>query len=262
MSVLQLENVSVHAGRKELLCDVSLTLTPGDRVVLVGPNGAGKTTLLRAALGLVPVARGRATLDGRELRSIPPSERARALGWLPQHQPVTEPLGVIDVVAAARYRFAEPREASERAALAALARVRGAELARARITELSGGERQRVAIAALLAQEPELLLLDEPASHLDPAQQLEVYRLIGELARAGLGILLVTHDVNLIAELGASDGIQVVGLARGRCAFRAPFGASDLPAQLGALFGVRFVALAHAGRRILLPDPAPLDPGT
>jgi iron complex transport system ATP-binding protein len=253
MSVLRLENVSVHAGKKELLRDVSLTLAPGDRLVLVGPNGAGKTTLLRAALGLVPTASGRATLDGRELRSIPPRERARALGWLPQHQAVTEPLGVIDVVAAARYRFAEPREASERAALAALARVRGAELARARI-------------AGLLAQEPELLLLDEPASHLDPAQQLEVYRLIGELARAGLGILLVTHDVNLIAELGAPEAIDVLGLAGGRSAFRSPFGAPDLPAQLGALFGVRFVALAHAGRRILLPDPVapelvPPDPG-
>src|SRR5690606_34747423 len=122
-------------------------------------------------------------------------------------------------------------------------------------TELSGGERQRVALATLLAQEPRIALLDEPASHLDPAQQVEAYRLIGELWRQGLGVLLVTHDVNLLGELGPAPDVHVVGLAGGRVAFRSNLAAADLPEQLGALFRIPFASLDHQGRRVLLPTP-------
>lgn len=257
--MLRLENVGVRIRGKQLLDAVSLELGPGQLTALVGPNGAGKTTLLRVAIGLTRPSSGRALLDGREVSDISARERAALVGWLPQHQAATEPLSVLEVVVAARYRFAEARVTSEHEACAALERVNARSLARAHVDELSGGERQRVHIAALLAQEPKVVLLDEPASHLDPAQQLEVYRLLGKLWEQGLGVLLVTHDVNLIDRIGDPARISVLGLSAGRRVFESRLGAPEFPRELGRLFGVRFASLEHQGRRVLLPEP--LEPG-
>lgn len=252
---LSFEDVSVQVRKRVILRELSFTLRAGERRVVIGQNGAGKTTLLRTALGLIAPSRGRVTLDGKEVTRLDPRERARRLGWLPQHSAVSEALNVVDVVASARYRFAESRGESERAALHALDRVAATGFVGSRITELSGGERQRVALATLLAQEPELLLLDEPASHLDPAQQLEVYALIGSLARSGLGILLVTHDVNLASELGPAEGTELIGIEHGRIAFQNTLAAPELPKQLSALFGIPFDGVQHRGRRLLLARP-------
>jgi iron complex transport system ATP-binding protein len=221
----------------------------------VGPNGAGKTTLLRAALGLITPSRGKVLLAGRDARSLKPRQRAAHVAWLPQHAGSSEPLSALEAVMAARYRFFEALGTSERAALRALERVGMAAHAAARITELSGGERQRVAVATLLAQEARVALLDEPANHLDPAQQLETYRLLGELWSEGTSILLVTHDLNLLSQLGATERVRVVGLAGGRVRFSASYDAASLPAELSQLFGVEFAALERAGRRVLLANP-------
>ncbi|HEY8945454.1 MAG TPA: ABC transporter ATP-binding protein [Polyangiaceae bacterium] len=255
MSSIVFERVGVRAGKRELLSEISLTLEPGRVLALVGPNGAGKTTLLRAALGLVRPSAGRIMMAGRDVRTLGPRERARWVAWLPQHQVVSEALSVEEVVAAARFRFAESRADSERHARAALERVGASSLVGARVNELSGGERQRVFMAALLAQEARLMLMDEPASHLDPAHQLEAYRLLGELWRAGIGVLLVTHDVNLMSQLGPPEGIEVLGLDRGRVSFRCDYSAGELPGRLSALFGLNFTAISHAGKRVLLPTP-------
>lgn len=254
-SSLSLQDVSVRVRGKQLLGGVSLELRPGQLLALVGPNGAGKTTLLRVAIGLTRPSAGRARLAGRDVCTMSARDRAALIGWLPQHQAVTEPLSVREVVVAARYRFREARRTSEARAQAALERVNARSLENARIDELSGGERQRVHLAALLAQEPKLILLDEPASHLDPAQQLDVYRLLGDLWQQGLGVLLVTHDVNLIDRIGDAERISVLGLAAGRSVFQSRLGAPEFPRDLGRLFGVRFRALAHEGRRLLVPEP-------
>ena len=195
---LELDRAHVELGRRSILRDVSLNLGPGDLHILIGPNGAGKTTLLRAALGIAPVRGGAIRLDGRPVGSWSGRERAARIGWLPQHEGVQEEVRVLDLVCAARFRFSEARSHSERRALAALSRVDASEFADRRFLQLSGGEQRRVAFAALLAQEAPLLLLDEPANHLDPAQQIEIYRLIGRLRLEGYGILCITHDLNLI----------------------------------------------------------------
>jgi iron complex transport system ATP-binding protein len=252
MSELELRGVSVRVQKRELVKDVSLKLEAGGFVALVGPNGAGKTTLLRAALGLVTPSTGQVLLAGQDVRHMKPKERADHVAWLPQHAGSSEPLSALEAVMAARYRFFEAQSASERAARLALERVGMGAHSAARITELSGGERQRIAVATLLAQAARVALLDEPANHLDPAQQLETYRLLGELWSEGMGILLVTHDLNLLSQLGAADRIQVVGLADGRVHFTSSYAAPNLPARLGELFGVEFAAIERAGRRMLL----------
>ena len=252
-SGLALHDVSIRAGERALVEHVSLTLEPGRFVALVGPNGAGKTTLLRAALGLVPLANGSVRVNGRELSSLDARARAAELAWLPQQSSPTEPLPAIEAVMAARYRFQETAVATRRAAERALERVGLAAHALTPITRLSGGERQRVAVAALLAQQAHLLLLDEPANHLDPAQQAEIYTLLGTLLADGAGILCVTHDVNLLAYV--QDSPRVLGLAGGAVRFDVDFHAAELPARLSELFGVRMLALPVGSRRVIVHAP-------
>jgi ABC-type cobalamin/Fe3+-siderophores transport system ATPase subunit len=156
-------------------------------------------------------------------------------------------------VAAARFRFRESHAASLREAARALARVGASAYADRRMTELSGGERQRVAFACLIAQEAQILLFDEPANHLDPAQQLEVYRLLGELWREGRSIVCINHDVNLLQQVGDAARLRIVGLRAGRLIFEAPLAEPTLPAQLGALFGLEMDALHGNGQRFIVP---------
>jgi iron complex transport system ATP-binding protein len=253
VSALAFSEVTVRAGKRTLLEAVSLTLEPGELLALLGPNGAGKTTLLRAALGLAPVASGNITLSG--VSSVTLSSRARAheLGWLPQEPLQAEPIPALEAVTAARYRFSESPAASRRAAEKMLDRVAMADRSAALLSELSGGERQRVAIAALLAQEARVLLLDEPANHLDPAQQADTYALIGGLAEAGAAVLCVTHDVNLLSHIGGTP--RVVGLKAGKKLLDTRYGDPDLTTELALLFDVPMRSVEAAGRRFILPVP-------
>jgi ABC-type cobalamin/Fe3+-siderophores transport system ATPase subunit len=250
---LRLEAVSVLARERTLLAGADLELGPGDFVALVGPNGAGKTTLLRAALGLVSPASGTVTVGEARLESLSLRERAAALAWLPQAAAPPDALAARDVVMAARYRFRETAAATRHAAEQALERVGLGERAGSPLTELSGGERQRIAIAALLAQEARFLLLDEPANHLDPAQQRETYALLGSLRASGVGILCVTHDVNLLNHVGPEP--RVVGLRRAAVRFELPHTAPELPARLSELFGLTMLALPVGTARLIVPAP-------
>jgi len=250
---LELRNIVVERGPRALLSDVSLCVEPGEFVALVGPNGAGKTTLFKTALALFRPERGEVLLDGAPLAEMSPRQRASHLSWLPQNATLEEPLSATEVVAASRYRFAESHETSRQAALAALARVGAGAYAERSVRDLSGGERQRVLLAALLAQAAPILLVDEPANHLDPAQQIEVYRLLGKLWLEGSSLLTITHDVNLLAHVNAGDRLRVVGLSEGRIAFEARFSDTALPDKLGDLFGVRMRALGEGRARVIVP---------
>ncbi|MCG8424843.1 MAG: ABC transporter ATP-binding protein [Proteobacteria bacterium] len=243
---LELSSVTVRAGSSVLLDEVSLRLDRGQFIALVGPNGAGKSLLIRTALGLLRPVSGEVTLAGRPVRALSGRQRAARLAWLPQEALPEDPLRSVEVVTAARFRFDEPLAESRRAAGVALAAVKAEKLSERLVSTLSGGERQRVALAATLTQEAPLLLLDEPANHLDPVQQMAMYQLIGSLWQEGHGVLCVTHDVNLLGHLAAGDALeqcQVVGLAAGKIRFRTSLRAAELPDRLSQLFGVRFIEL-------------------
>lgn len=254
-ALLEIDQAIVRVGGRTLLNGVSLRLPPGDFVAVVGPNGAGKTSLLRVALGLLWPETGRVSVNGRGLAALSPRERAGLMAWLPQRVQTSEPVTALERVAMARYRFRESYRRSMSEASAALARVGAQDFASRPITELSGGEQQRVAVAALLAQEAPLVLLDEPANFLDPAQQLELYTLVGRLWRSGLGILCVTHDINVLAhaaEQHEARQVRVVGMANGRVIFESLYDAPELGEQLSALFGVRMRAVTVDNRRIFV----------
>ncbi len=251
---LRLQNVTVRRRDRALLDQIDVTLEAGQLLALLGPNGAGKTTLLRTMLGLVSADSGQVRLGDALLGALSPRQRAAGIAWLPQHSTAAEELSALDVVRAARFRFDEPFGVTTREARKALTRVGVATVAERAFGTLSGGERQRVSLAGLLAQDAPILLVDEPANHLDPAQQIDVYRLLGELWREGRSVVCVTHDVNLLRHLGDAEHVRVVGVAQGQLRFECPLSAAQLPDQLGELFGVRMHALALGEARVLLPE--------
>jgi iron complex transport system ATP-binding protein len=251
---LELAGVTVRRRGRALLDHLSIRVESGQLLALVGPNGAGKTTLLRVMLGLVAPDGGSVSIDGAGAPSLTPRERAARVAWLPQHSQAAEELPAIEAVMAARFRFDEPLAHSEREARQVLERVGVLDVSSRPLGTLSGGERQRVALASLLAQGAPILLVDEPANHLDPAQQIDVYRLLGELWREGRSVVLVTHDVNLLRHLGSASAVRVAGIARGQLAFEHALDAAELPARLAELFGVRLRTLEIDGQRVLIPE--------
>jgi iron complex transport system ATP-binding protein len=255
MTLLRYRDLWVQRGRRELLREINLELRAGEIIALVGPNGAGKTTLLHTALGLVAPTRGYATLDDLDVRGMAPRQRAARVAWLPQILVANEPLKVHEAVATGRYRFGEAPRQSRGAALDALKRLDAVHLADRNVLQLSGGERQRVALATVIAQQSPLALLDEPANHLDPTQQIETYQLIGKLWQEGLGLLLVTHDVNLLSVLPNHEAVRVVGLRQGAVVLTSALDDRSLPNQLSDLFGMQMQALEHEGRRVIVPWP-------
>lgn len=255
--MLAFHDVEYRVGDATLLRGFSLSLHKGELVAIVGPNGSGKTTAVQLALGLKHPTRGRVTIEGIESRSLSARERAAHMAWLPQTNTLPEPIGVLEHVALARFRYRESHERSRQAALDALARVGASGLASRGLRELSGGERQRVALATALCQNAPFLLLDEPASALDPAAQIELHTLVGRLWKEGHGILCVTHDVNLLAFVqrgAAQNDLRVVGLKSGQKQFDAVYDAQDLDGHIASLYGLSVSSVSQRGRRVFIFD--------
>lgn len=202
-----LEFSGVTAGyRKEpVIRDLSLTLAAGDMAALIGPNGAGKTTLLRAITGRIAPTAGCVRLFGQDVAALPAVERARLVGVVPQDMETPMPFTVEEVVAmgrtAAISRWKPPAPADLKSVERAMAYTDVIDLRDRLFTELSGGERQRAVIAMVLAQQPRMILMDEPTSHLDMNHRLEVMQIVERLNREdGVTVLVVSHDLNLAAE--------------------------------------------------------------
>jgi iron complex transport system ATP-binding protein len=240
MNLLSFEKVTVPGRVRARLFELDLEIGLGECVFVLGPNGAGKSTLLRTALALEAPASGAVMLNGDSVFSLSPRERAARVAWLPQDRSFDPRLLSWEIVAAARFRFGESHEVARAAALQALKRVGADAFATCVARELSGGEQQRVKLACLLAQEAPLVLLDEPGNHLDPVQELEAYRLLGELWSSGLTLLCVTHDINLVSLVGAKERIRVLGLDAGRLSFDTRLSDVNLPEHLSRLFGAEF----------------------
>jgi iron complex transport system ATP-binding protein len=208
-----------YHGRR-VLRGVSLEVGSGQMVGLVGPNGAGKSTLVRLVSRVLEPARGRILLDGRELRTFSRGELARRVAVVPQAPLLPPAYPAIELVLLGRtphLRLLQREgERDRRIALEAMSATGTAALASRRISELSGGERQRVVIARALAQEPQLLLLDEPTTHLDLGHQVGVLELVRELnARRGLSVLAVFHDLTLAAQFCGRIVLLAEGEVRG-----------------------------------------------
>ena len=202
---LSVENVSVAYDDRSVLREVSVCVRAGEIVGVLGPNGAGKSTLVKVASKVLLGYDGRVCLEGRDIASMSRTALAQKLAVVPQEPAFGFPFSVAEVVMMGRHvhrrsRFfdsAEDRRLCDRA----LARCGALELRDRCIHELSAGERQRIVFARALAQAPEVLLLDEPASFLDIRHQVALYDLVRELCAVdNMAVLTVLHDLNLAAE--------------------------------------------------------------
>ncbi|HTQ76549.1 MAG TPA: ABC transporter ATP-binding protein [Burkholderiales bacterium] len=178
--------------------DVSFALDRGEVMCVLGPNGGGKTTLFRTLLGLLAPRGGAVELGGRPLAALTRAEVARAVGYVPQAHSGYFAYSVREMVTMGRTAhlgaFSAPGHADRRIADRAIAALGIAALAERPITEISGGERQLSLVARALAQEPRLLVMDEPTASLDFGNQLRVLDCIAALARTGIAVLFSTHD--------------------------------------------------------------------
>lgn len=184
---------------------VNFSLHRGELLAIVGPNASGKSTLLKLLAGLLLPDAGAVLLDGGSVSLLGLRERARRIALVQQESPLLFPLRVLPFVLQGRHAYLPAlgfeSETDLGVARAALTATRTAHLAERFVQELSGGEKQRVLLARALAQQPELLLLDEPTLHLDIGFQVELLRLVRELARLeGYAVALVSHELNLAAE--------------------------------------------------------------
>lgn len=259
--LLAVRGITWDAGGRTILGPLDLEVRAGECLVIVGPNGAGKTTLLRLLTGLLRSRSGELVWRDRPYADLSRRELARHIAYVPQIRPSRVPLSVEEVVLLGRYPHLSalqwaPRSEDFAAVDEALRRVGIEELRRRRVDELSGGERQAVFIAAALAQEAELLILDEPTIHLDARHQSELAALLLRLAgESGRTVVLATHDLNLAGLLGD----RLLALESGRIL------ASGRPAEilrpdvLERLFRARF-EIVRGGERpvtMLRLEPVP-----
>ncbi|CAN1522536.1 FepC ABC-type cobalamin/Fe3+-siderophores transport systems, ATPase components [Rhabdaerophilaceae bacterium] len=198
--ILEAENLAFGYPGRPVGQGVTLGVRAGEVLALLGPNGGGKTTLLKTLLGLLKPQGGRVFLEGRPLTDFPAAERAQRIGYVPQAHAGAFAFSVRDVVLMGRTAhqglFAGPSEADRAMAQAKLTELDIAHLAEQPYTMISGGERQLVLIARALAQEPRVIVLDEPTASLDFGNQGKVLRQIGDLKSRGLAVLFTTHDPN------------------------------------------------------------------
>ena len=203
--MLRCEGLSFSYGERMVLDGVDLRVRPGEFFGILGPNGSGKSTLLKIVAGLLAQRAGKVFVGGRDLAAMKRRDLARQVAFLPQDVLVEFPYKVSEIVLLGRtphlgfLGFPGPRDLE--IAQAALQVTGCSDLAERRIHELSGGERQRVFFAKALAQEPKLLLLDEPTAHLDLHHQVALHDLLRARNRAGeFTVVTVLHDLNLAAQ--------------------------------------------------------------
>lgn len=193
--------LQVGYGAAPVLDGVDLDVIPGSFTVIIGPNACGKSTLLRSLARVLPVEAGTVRLDGEDISRMPSKAVARKLGLLPQSPTAPPELRVHDLVSRGRHphhgAFGRKSPDDAEAVASAMAAAGITDLADRPVSDLSGGQRQRVWIAMVLAQDTDLLLLDEPTTYLDIAHQLEVLDLAQDLHSRGRTVVAVLHDLNL-----------------------------------------------------------------
>jgi iron complex transport system ATP-binding protein len=253
---LVIDRLSLGYGDRTVIDGLDLAVPPGRISAIVGPNASGKSTLLRSMSRLLAPRTGRVLLDGASVHRMPAKDLARILGLLPQSPLAPEGITVADLVGRGRQphqgMFSRWTHADDVAVADALDATETADLADRAVDELSGGQRQRVWIAMALAQQTDVLLLDEPTTFLDVSHQIEVLDLLTDLNRSkGTTIVMVLHDLNLAARYAD----HLVALAAGRVYAEGDPATVLTEDVVRAVFGIdsRVIIDPTSGKPLMLP---------
>lgn len=250
--LLQIRGAALRRGERELWSGLDLDVAPGELIAVLGPSGSGKTTLLRAILGLEPLSEGTISALGERVRR--PGNRR--IGYLPQSRPLPRdtPMRGRDLVGLGvdghRFGLPLPSRARRERVDELIDAVGAASFADQPVGVLSGGEQQRLRVGQALADDPRLLLCDEPLTSLDLANQQAVVRLIDRHRATGAGVLLVTHDINPV--LGKVD--RILYIANGRFTLGAPAEVLTSPV-LTDLYGAPVFVLRAGDRLVVVGAP-------
>lgn len=253
---LTAESVTLGYGDRTIVDALDLRLPPGRVTTIVGANACGKSTLLKAMARLLAPTSGHVLLDGKAIHRMPTKQVARVLGLLPQSPVAPDGIAVSDLVSRGRHphqgALARWTRADDAAVARALEATDTAHLADRHVDELSGGQRQRVWIAMALAQETDILLLDEPTTFLDISHQIDVLDLLTDLNRErGTTVAMVLHDLNLAARYAD----HLVAMAGGRVIAAGDPGEVITEQTVRDVFGLdsRVVADPLTGRPMVIP---------
>ncbi len=205
MTKLIANKVTYEVNGASIIQNITVSLKPGELVVILGPNGAGKTSLLRALMGLIKIKSGTVELNNISCHDMPPEKRALLVSYLPQYRPLLWPNRVIDIVSLGRFAYGanlgrlKPVDAA--AVEEALSACNLTSLAKRNALTLSGGELARVHFARAIASKTPLLLADEPIAKLDPLHQIQVANLLRQYVDQGSGAMIVLHEIPLAAQI-------------------------------------------------------------
>ena len=255
--------LTLSYDRVEISRDLDVEIPRGSFTVIVGPNGCGKSTLLRALARTLTPKAGRVELEGRPITSYGSKEVARLLSLLPQSPVTPEAITVRDLVGRGRYAYQTMLRQWSGADGAAVARAMEAtgtaELAERRVADLSGGQRQRVWLAMVLAQDTDVILLDEPTTFLDIAYQVDVLELCAQMHREGRTLVAVLHDLTLAAR----DATHMIAMRGGAIACEGEPGDVVTAERVREVFGLesRIIADSETGS-LLVVSLARVAPGT
>ncbi|HEY4548556.1 MAG TPA: ABC transporter ATP-binding protein [Pedomonas sp.] len=254
MSTLACEDLTVDVPSRRLVGPVNVTFRSGEVTAVLGPNGAGKSTWLASLCGGREPSSGSVFLDFADLSLMDPRERALRIGFLAQGREVAWGLDVETVVRLGRLPYGRTgistSPADDAAVEDAINRCELGHLRDRNILTLSGGERARVLLARVLAGEPDWILADEPLAGLDPAFQLDIVRLLRELAQEGRGVIVTLHDLALVGRLAD----RVIVMRTGKVVADGPPVTVLTPDVMSVAYGVAVeVVTAANGERVVLP---------
>ncbi len=257
MPLIEIQQLTVQLNNKIILSELNLSLEKGDYLCLLGPNGAGKSTLIKTLLSIHSIHSGSILLQGKPLRTYTAKQRAQHISYVPQVY-TQQHHRVIEFIRMSRYpwrnQLAGWTDSDQHAVDRAFALTHTADFANRPMQELSGGETQRIMIAAALAQQSQVLLLDEPCSFLDPRYQTDIHNLIYQLNQQhGISIIEASHDINH----AATHAQHVLALKDGQENWQGKAAEFLTPQHLADLYDQKFVLTSHptTGATVALTAP-------
>jgi iron complex transport system ATP-binding protein len=254
MNAVEVSALTVRAGQKELVSNVTLAVEAGTWCTIIGPNGAGKTTLVEAIAGLRNASRGTVSISGRSLAETHERERAQLVALVPQHPIIPSGMSVDDYVSLGRVAshglFRPPGANDRRIIESVLERLSIVEFRERDVMTLSGGERQRMVLARALVQSTAVIVLDEPITGLDMRHQMDMLELLkSEVAQCGLTVVATLHDLTLAGQFAD----RLVLLDRGVVALDGAAGDVIRSAALAQCYGMKLRVVDVDGADVVVP---------